>query len=129
MPLVVADIMRGTGRYNLALGAIATMVGIGASLSGLAAGEIVDHFGYSMAFLALGAAATVALIVLPLACPKPPNRRPYRRSLESAYGTKRTAAGLTKLDRSRPIKVSAGSISMASVALPLSIELSAGGRQ
>jgi MFS family permease len=26
-PLVIADIMRGTGRYNLALGAIATMQG------------------------------------------------------------------------------------------------------
>jgi MFS family permease len=46
-PLVVADIMRGTGRFNLALGAIATAQGIGASVSGLAAGEIVDHFGYA----------------------------------------------------------------------------------
>ena len=58
-PLVIADIMRGTGRYNLAQGAIATIVGIGASLSGLAAGAIVDHFGYSVTFLTLGAAATV----------------------------------------------------------------------
>jgi hypothetical protein len=49
---VVADI-RGTGRYNLALGA----VGIGASLSGLATSEVVDHFGYGAAFLSLGAAA------------------------------------------------------------------------
>jgi hypothetical protein len=55
------DIMRGTGRYNLALGAIATAQGIGASLSGLAAGVIVDHFGSSAAFLALAAAAAVAL--------------------------------------------------------------------
>jgi MFS family permease len=39
-PLVIADIMRGTGHYNLAQGAIATMQGIGASLSGLAAGEM-----------------------------------------------------------------------------------------
>jgi MFS family permease len=30
-PLVIADIMRGTGRYNLAQGAIATVHGIGAS--------------------------------------------------------------------------------------------------
>ena len=77
-PLVIADIMRGTGRYNLALGAIATAQGIGASLSGLAAGEIVDHFGYSAAFLALGAAAGVALIVFALRMPEPPNRRRYR---------------------------------------------------
>jgi MFS family permease len=69
-PLVVADIMRGTGRYNLALGAIGTMVGIGASLSGLVAGVIVDHFGYSSAFLGLAAATAVALIVFALAMPE-----------------------------------------------------------
>ena len=69
-PLVIADIMRGTGRYNLAQGAIATAQGIGASLSGLAAGEIVDHFGYSATFLALGAAASVALIVFALGMPE-----------------------------------------------------------
>ena len=69
-PLVIADIMRGTGRYNLAQGAIATMVGVGASLSGLAAGEIVDHFGYAAAFLALGGAAFAAAIVFALAMPE-----------------------------------------------------------
>ena len=69
-PLVIADIMRGAGRYNLAQGAIATMVGIGASLSGIAAGEIVDHFGYSAAFLTLGAAALLAAIVFAVAMPE-----------------------------------------------------------
>jgi MFS family permease len=60
-PLVLADLMRGTGRYNVAQGAVATFQGIGASLSGLVAGEIVDHFGYSAAFVTLGIAALVAL--------------------------------------------------------------------
>jgi MFS family permease len=69
-PLVIADIMRGTGRYNVALGAIATMQGIGASLSGLAAGVIVDHFGYSATFLTLGAAALVAVIVFAIWMPE-----------------------------------------------------------
>jgi MFS family permease len=69
-PLVIADIMRGTGRYNLAQGAIATLQGIGASLSGLAAGVIVDHFGYSAAFLAAGAAAAVAITVFALRMPE-----------------------------------------------------------
>ena len=69
-PLVIADIMAGTGRYNLALGAIATMQGAGASLSGLAAGGIVDHFGYTPAFLALGCAALVALIVFAFQMPE-----------------------------------------------------------
>jgi MFS family permease len=69
-PLVVADIMRGTGRYNLAQGAIATMVGIGASLSSVIAGEIVDHFGYSAAFLALGAIALAAAIIFAVWMPE-----------------------------------------------------------
>src|SRR5712671_2935483 len=69
-PLVIADIMRGTGRYNLAQGAIATVQGIGASLSGLAAGVIVDHFGYSAAFLTASAVAVVALAVFALGMPE-----------------------------------------------------------
>ncbi len=69
-PLVIADIMRGTGRYNLAQGAIATVQGIGASLSGLAAGAIVDHFGYSATFLAAGGVAAVALAVFALWMPE-----------------------------------------------------------
>jgi MFS family permease len=85
-PLVIADVMRGTGRYSLALGAIATMQGIGASLSGLAAGVIVDHFGYSAAFLTWGAAAFVALIVFALGMPETAERD---SALESAPGARR----------------------------------------
>jgi MFS family permease len=62
-PLVIDDIMRGTGRYNLAQGAIATVQGIGASTSGLIAGVITDRYGYTVTFLTLGAIAAVALIV------------------------------------------------------------------
>ena len=73
-PLVIADIMRGTGRYNVAQGAIATVQGIGASLSGLAAGLIVDHFGYAAAFLAAAAAAFTALVVFALGMPETAQR-------------------------------------------------------
>jgi MFS family permease len=69
-PLLIADLMRGTGRYNLAQGAVATAQGLGASLSGLAAGVIVDHLGYSAAFLTFGAAACTALAALFLAMPE-----------------------------------------------------------
>lgn len=69
-PLVIADLMRGTGRYNLAQGAVATVQGVGASLSGLAAGVIVDHLGYSTAFLTFGTAACVALAALFFAMPE-----------------------------------------------------------
>jgi MFS family permease len=73
-PLVIADIMRGTGRYNLAQGAVATVQGIGASLSGLLAGVIVDRFGYTATFLALGTVAAVATIVFAIGMPETANR-------------------------------------------------------
>jgi arsenical pump membrane protein len=44
--LVIADLTRGSGRFNLALGAISTAVGIGASLSQVIAGSIVHRFGF-----------------------------------------------------------------------------------
>ena len=69
-PLLVADLTKGTGRFNLAQGAVATAQGVGASASGLFAGIVVDHFGYAAAFLALGAAACVALAALSFAMPE-----------------------------------------------------------
>ena len=69
-PLVIADIMRGTGRYNLAQGAVATTQGVGAAISGLAAGEVTDHFGYSVSFLFLAAAAAIAWAVFLLFMPE-----------------------------------------------------------
>ena len=47
---------------------------VGASLSGLAAGVIVDHFGYSAAFLAAGGVAFVALAVFSLQMPETAER-------------------------------------------------------
>jgi len=69
-PLVVADLMRGTGRYNLALGVVATAHGIGASLSGFVAGLIVDYFGYNTAFLTSGGVAGIALTALLVMMPE-----------------------------------------------------------
>jgi MFS family permease len=62
-PLLIADVMRGTGRYNLAQGAVATTQAVGAAVSGLAVGEVADHFGYSPSFLFLAAPAAIAFAV------------------------------------------------------------------
>lgn len=62
-PLVLADLMRGTGRYNLAQGAAAAALGAGASISGLFTGVLVDRFGYSAGFVALGVVALGALAI------------------------------------------------------------------
>ena len=69
-PLVIADLMRGTGRFNVAQGAIATVQGIGASLSGLAAGFTVDRLGYGAAFMGAGVVAAAALLTLLFGMPE-----------------------------------------------------------
>jgi MFS family permease len=69
-PLVLADLMHGTGRYNVSQGAVATAQGIGASLSNTVAGLIVVSAGYSAAFLTLAAVALAALTVVLLAMPE-----------------------------------------------------------
>ena len=74
-PLLIADLMRGSGRYNVAQGAIATAQGVGASLSGLVAGVIVDHAGYSAAFLTFSAVAGVAFAALFVAMPETATER------------------------------------------------------
>ena len=73
-PLVIADIMRGSGRFNLAQGAVATTQGVGASMSALFAGEITDHFGYTASFLALAAAAAAAFVVFFSFMPETPDQ-------------------------------------------------------
>jgi predicted MFS family arabinose efflux permease len=62
--LVIADLTRGTGRFNLTLGAITTAVGIGAALSQLIAGSIVHHMGFHAGFLFLSAVAAAAFAIL-----------------------------------------------------------------
>ena len=60
-PVIVADLMRGTGRFNVAQGAIITAQGIGAALSTTLAGVVVVNAGYSAAFLTLAGVAVVGL--------------------------------------------------------------------
>jgi predicted MFS family arabinose efflux permease len=62
--LVIADLTRGTGRFNLTLGAISTAVGIGAALSQVIAGSIVHHTGFRAGFLFLAGVASAAFAIL-----------------------------------------------------------------
>jgi MFS family permease len=68
--LVIADLTRGTGRFNLTLGAITTAVGIGASLSQIIAGSLFHRVGPHAAFLFLAAVAAAALVILALFMPE-----------------------------------------------------------
>ncbi len=67
---MVADVMRGTGRFNLGLGIVGSAVGIGAALSTTLAGYMMDHFGSSLAFWCLAGVAAVGLGLVWLLLPE-----------------------------------------------------------
>jgi MFS family permease len=70
--LVIKDRTSGTGRFNVAAGALATMVGIGAALSTTIGGILIEYLGYRASFLGLGGIAALALAVLWFAIPATP---------------------------------------------------------
>jgi len=70
VPLVVADVTRGTGHFNLALGIVGASVGIGATLSTTLAGYVSDHLGSNTAFLVLAAIAAAGLLSISVLMPE-----------------------------------------------------------
>jgi hypothetical protein len=68
--LVIADLTRGSGRFNLTLGAITTAVGVGASLSQAIAGSIARRVSFRAAFLFPAAVASAAVMILFLFMPE-----------------------------------------------------------
>ena len=68
--LVVADLTKGTGRFNLTQGALATATGIGAGLSNLLAGFVVKAAGFDAGFITLAAIAAIGSIFFALAMPE-----------------------------------------------------------
>jgi hypothetical protein len=70
VPLVVADLTRGTGHFNLGQGILGTATGIGASLSATLAGYITDRFGSPTAFSLLAAIGAAGFVTLWLLMPE-----------------------------------------------------------
>ena len=68
--LVIKDRTEGTGRFNVAAGSLATMVGIGAALSTTIGGLLIQHLGYRASFLGLAGIALLAFALLSLAIPE-----------------------------------------------------------
>jgi MFS family permease len=68
--LVIADLTKGTGRFNLTLGAVTAAVGIGAALSQSIAGGIVHRFGYHAGFLFLAGVAAAGFALFWMAMPE-----------------------------------------------------------
>jgi MFS family permease len=62
-PLVIADITKGTGRFNLAQGVVGTFSGVGAALSTTLTGFIAESFAGAAGFYAIMVVAFAALTV------------------------------------------------------------------
>lgn len=60
-PLVIADVTAGSGRYNLAQGAIGMATGVGAALSTTAVGYIAQWLGFDAGLLVLATVAAAAV--------------------------------------------------------------------
>lgn len=61
VPLIVADLTRGTGRYNFTLGAVGMISGIGATISTTAIGYLAQILGFTAGFGALAIVAVLGL--------------------------------------------------------------------
>ncbi len=90
-PVIVADLMRNTGRFNVAQGAVITAQSIGAALSTTLAGLVVVKAGYSAAFLSLGAVAAAGVAVCWFALPETgerssPGATPLKQTAPPASG-------------------------------------------
>jgi MFS family permease len=68
--IVIADLTKGTGHYNLAQGASSASWGLGAAMSNGVAGFVASSLGYSTAFLFLAACAVLAFLVFWLGVPE-----------------------------------------------------------
>ena len=70
LPLVAADLTRGTNRFNLCMGVIGLAIGVGATVSTALAGWVAENFGHAAAFLGLGGAGLLAVILVLVAMPE-----------------------------------------------------------
>jgi MFS family permease len=69
-PVVIADLTKGSGRFNVSQGAVATAQGLGAALSATLAGSIIVAAGYSAGFLTLAAIAAAGFVLYLVAMPE-----------------------------------------------------------
>ncbi len=70
LPLLAADLTRGTNRFNLCIGIFGLAVGIGGTLSTTVAGAVAGWLGPGAAFAMLGTAGLLSFLLVLLAMPE-----------------------------------------------------------
>ncbi|EWY42452.1 MFS transporter [Skermanella stibiiresistens SB22] len=68
--VIVADLTRGTGRFNVSQGAVATAQGLGGAVSATLAGFIIVNASYDAAFLTLAAIGGAGFVLYAVAMPE-----------------------------------------------------------
>jgi MFS family permease len=69
-PIWLADVTRGSGHYNLSQGIMATLRALGVTSSSLLSELIVEHLGYSAAYIGCGVIGITAATLLWVGLPK-----------------------------------------------------------
>ncbi|KQN40426.1 MFS transporter [Sphingomonas sp. Leaf407] len=69
-PVIVADLTKGSGRFNVSQGVVSSVFGLGAALSATLAGSIIVWAGYSAGFLTLAGIAAVGFVLYLIAMPE-----------------------------------------------------------
>jgi hypothetical protein len=96
----LADVTKGSGRFNLAQGAVGTLSGIGAALSTSIFGFAVEEFGQTAGFLGVAAVALTSVAILWAFMPetKPPQApQPLARSGGPSPAAHASAEGASTL--------------------------------
>jgi MFS family permease len=70
VPLIIADVSRATGHFNLAQGAVGSAVGVGASISTTLVGYVSDRFDSSTAFFMMAGIGFAGLAAVCFAMPE-----------------------------------------------------------
>jgi MFS family permease len=68
--IIISDLAKGTGRFNLLQGAIQSALGVGAFLSNFLSGFVVKHLGHNAGFLGLAGIAVAGLVFFALFMPE-----------------------------------------------------------
>jgi len=69
-PVIIADLTRGSGRFNVSQGVVSSVFGLGAALSATLAGAIIVWAGYNAGFLTLAMIAGAGFVLYLVAMPE-----------------------------------------------------------
>ena len=70
IPLIAADLTRGTNRLNLCIGALGLTAALGATLSTTLAGAVADRYGIQSAILGLALCGLTTVVTVAVAMPE-----------------------------------------------------------